>query len=326
MSNPAPRQSRPLPPTLPPTPGAIQRSYTFNGLTWIDVILPTRDLVEALGAHYGFHPLHLEDVLSRQQRPKIDENDEEQYLFLVLHFPRFDEMERLSVISEIDIFVGPDYVITFHDGQLRPLRRMIQTAADERGQELLLGRGSGFLLYRIGEALVNYCFPMLYKLDEKLDAVEEHMFRRDVQATVRELSFLRRDIIALRRILRPNMPVMRLLASRERPYLHVDEEAYFGDLTDGLARLWDMLEEQKEIIEGLDSTLSSLASHRINQEMKIFTLISVIMLPMTLVASILGMNVYIPLADHPLALPVIVAIMIALAVGLLLYFRSKRMV
>lgn len=326
MSRLTPRRLRPVPIALPAAPEAIQKHITYNGLTWIDVILPTRDMVEALGEHYGFHPLHVQDVLSRQQRPKIDENDEEQYLFLVLHFPRFDEMERLSVISEVDIFVGPDFVVTFHDGHLRPLRRIAQTASDERGQELLMGRGSGFLLYRVIEALVSYCFPMLYKLDEKLDSLEEEMFRRDVQATARELSFLRRDMIALRRILRPNVPVTRLLAARERPYLHVDEEAYFGDLTDGLGRLWDMLEEHKEIIEGLDSTLSSLASHRINQEMKTFTLISVVLLPMTLVASILGMNVFIPYADHPLALPAIIVIMLALAVGLLLYFRSRKMV
>jgi len=326
MSQPFPRKPSIAPTALPAAPGAIQKCLSYNGLTWVDVILPTRDIVEALGEHYGFHPLHVQDVLSRQQRPKIDENDEEQYLFLVLHFPHFDEMERLSVISEVDIFVGPDFLVTFHDGHLRPMRRITQTAGDERGQELLMGRGSGFLLYRVIEALVNYCFPMLYKLDEKLDAVEEQMFRRDVQATVRELSFLRRDIIALRRILRPNMPVTRLLAARERPYLHVDEEAYFGDLTDGLGRLWDMLEEQKEIIEGLDSTLSSLASHRINQEMKTFTLISVIMLPMTLVASILGMNVFIPYAEHPLALPIVILVMVGLAAGLLIYFRSRKMV
>ncbi|NJN16681.1 MAG: magnesium transporter CorA family protein [Oscillochloris sp.] len=325
MTNLVLRKRRSPPKNLPPAPGATQKSFTFNNLTWVDVIRPTRDIVESIGEHYSFHPLHIQDVLSRQQRPKLDDNEEEQYVFLVLHFPFFDETERLSVISEIDMFVGPDFVVTFHDGRLRPMRRLIQTAADERGIELLFSRGSGFLVYRIVDALVNYCFPMMYKLDEKLDGIEEQMFRRDVQSTVRDLSFLRRDIIALRRIMRPNLPVTRLLASREREYLRLDEDAYFGDLTDGLNRIWDMLEEQKEIIEGLDSTISSLTSHRINQEMKVFTLISVIMLPMTLVASVLGMNVIIPFSDSPFALPIILLVMILLAMVLLFYFRYKRM-
>lgn len=316
----------PHPGSLPPVPEATQKCYTCNGLTWVDVMYPTRDMVVALAEHYSFHPLHIEDVLSRIQRPKIDDNREEEYLFLVLHFPIFNEMTRLSEVSEVDIFVGNDYVVSFHDGRLRPLRRMVQTAGDERGQELLLGRGSGFLLYRLIEGLINYCFPMLHRLDEKLDRVEAEMFKRDVQATVQELSFLRRDIISLRRIIKPNLAVVRLLAGREREFLRVDEEAYFGDLIDGITRIWDMLEEHKEIIEGLDATLSSLTSYRINQEMKIFTLISVIMLPMTLVASILGMNVAIPFAEHPLALPLALLLMVGLAAVLLIFFRYKRMV
>jgi len=326
MATPSPTPTRSVPAGPPTTPAAIRRHFTYNGLTWVDVVNPTRDEVVALAEHYNFHPLEVEDVLSRLQRPKLDDDEEQEYVFLVLHFPVFDEVERLSVISEVDIFVGADYVITFHDGRLRPLRRLAQTAGDERGSALLLGRGSGFLLYRIIEALVNYCFPMLHRLDEKLDAVEEAMFKEDTRRTVQELSYLRRDIIALRRIIRPNIPVVRLMASREREFLRLDEEAYYGDLVDGLNRIWDMLEEQKEIIESLDSTLYNLMSFRMNQEMKLFTLISVIVLPMTLIASILGMNVVIPYSDHPLSLFVAILLMFAMAVGLFIYFRSKRMV
>lgn len=307
-------------------PAAMRKHFVQGGLTWVDVMYPTRDEVVALGEHYSFHPLHVEDVLSRIQRPKLDDNEEPDYLFLVLHFPLFDEVERLSVISEVDIFVGRDFLITFHDGRLRPLRRLAQTAADERGSELLLGRGTGFLLYRIIDALVNYCFPMLFRLDEKLDAVEEAMFKRDGQRVVEDLSYIRRDIIALRRIIRPNLPVVRLLAGRERDYLRVDEEAYFGDLVDGLNRLWDMLEEQKEIIEGLDSTLFNVMSNRLNQEMKLFTLITVILGPMTLISGVLGMNVFIPGAEHPWALPAVLFAMLLIGAVLFLYFRHRRLI
>jgi magnesium transporter len=258
------------------------------------------------------------------QRPKIDDNDNPKYLFIVLHFPVFNEATRLSTVSEIDIFAGDDYLVTTHDMHLRPLVQLLQRAESEHDRPELMGRGTGYLLYLIIESLVDACFPMLYKLDEKLDRLEETIFEQDVQQTVEELSFVRRDIIALRRILRPNLPVVRSLAARERDFLHVDEDVYFGDLTDGLNRLWDMLEEHKEIIEGLDATLSSLTSHRINRETRLFTLISVIFLPMTLIASILGMNVMLPYSEHPLALPVALLLMAGLGAGMLVYFRHRN--
>jgi magnesium transporter len=130
----------------------------------------------------------------------------------------------------------------------------------------------------------------------------------------------------MRRIIKPNIPVVRSLEIRERTFLRVDEEEYFGDLTDGLNKLWDMLEEQKEIIEGLNDTLAGVTSYRLNEEMKTFTLISVIFLPMTLIASILGMNVIIPYSDNPWSLPLSLLFMALLGFGMFAYFRYKNWV
>ena len=311
---------------LPPAPQASQQSFEHAGLTWLVFRDPRQEHVSFLARQYHFHPLHIDDILSRSQRPKIDDSPEQEYVFLVMHFPVFDEVTRLSTISEIDIFVGRDFLIITHDGRLKPLRRLVQRADDLPMRAELMSRGPGFLLYSILAELTNACSPMLFRLYQKLDDIDERIFKDNVKATVEELSYLRRDIISLRRIIKPNIPVLRSLSSRERPFLQLDTATYFGDLSDNLATNWDMLEEQKEIIEGLDATLSSVSSHRINQEMKIFTLITVICLPMTLLASIVGMNVYMPLADHPFALPVLLLIMVALAFGMLAFFRRKHWV
>lgn len=315
-------------PITPPAQGTRTQHVEYNGLVWLDIVQPGNEQVAYLRDRYNFHALHLEDVLSRLQRPKIDNNPESggEYVFLVLHFPVFDKANRLAVASELDIFVGRDHVITLHDGKLKPLVRLVNNAADDHVRTLLMGGGSGYLLYRILEALVSACFPMVYRVDQKLDRIEVNIFGSNVHAMVQELSFVRRDIIAMRRIIKPNIPVVRSLELRERTFLRLDEEVYFGDLSDGLSKLWDMLEEQKEIIEGLHATLDSLTSHRINEEMKIFTLISVIMLPMTLIASIMGMNVAIPYADHPLALPISLGVMAVPALGMYIYFRYKHWV
>jgi magnesium transporter len=310
-------------PDMSLAPVAMQRRIEHNGLTWVDFLYPGADQVAYLRSHYPFHQLHLDDLLSRLQRPKIDDNQEEHYTFIVLHFPVFNAQTRLPTLSEIDIFVGRDYIVTGHDGRLKALIRMVQQASDTRVQEQLMSRGSGFLLYRIIECLINTCTPMLYQLDEKLDRLDEQIFKRDVRQLVEELSFLRRDIISMRRIIKPNLPVVRSLAARERPYLSVDEDAYFGDLADSMAKIWDMLEEHKEIIEGLDATLSSLTSHRINTEMKIFTLITVIGMPMTIIGGIYGMNVPLPWQEHPVSLLIALVLMFTVPLVMFLVFRWK---
>ncbi|NJN67333.1 MAG: magnesium transporter CorA family protein [Chloroflexaceae bacterium] len=316
------------PSSLPQGRSAAQQELIYQDLKWLDLVKPGSEQIAHLRHQYQFHPLHLEDVLSRLQRPKIDDNpeSEREYVFLVLHFPVFDKTNRLAVTSEVDIFAGHDYVITLHDGKLKPLTRLVKSATDSQARAQLMGGGSGYLLYRIIETLMLSCFPMSYRIDQHLDRIEAGIFGRNVHAIVQELSFIRRDIIAMRRIIRPNIPVVRSLEKRERTFLRLDEEVYFGDLTDGLDKLWDMLEEQKEIIEGLNATLDSLTSHRINEEMKIFTLISVIMLPMTLVASIFGMNVPIPLGNEPLGFPIALVILSIPAMAMYLYFRYKHWV
>src|SRR5205085_2331387 len=154
-----------------------------------------------------------------------DAYTEEEYLFIVLQFPVFDKTNRLAVPSEVDLFVGRDYVITLHEGDLRPLRRMFAAVgADEHAREQLMGRGPGFLLYRIVDALVRYCFPMLYRVDDHLSRLEANIFGRNVRATVQELSFVRRDIIALRGIIKPNLPVIGMLAAREYEFLRLDQK------------------------------------------------------------------------------------------------------
>lgn len=308
---------------MPQAPVAMQRRFEHSGLTWIDFLYPGAEQVAFLRDHFRFHQLHLDDLISRLQRPKIDDNVDQEYSFLVLHFPVFNAMTRLPTTSEVDIFVGRDFLITGHDGRLKPLIRLLQSATDPRIQAQLMSRGSGYLLYRLLECLINACSPMLYQLDNKLDLLDEQIFKQNVRTLVQELSFLRRDIISMRRILKPNIPVINSLAVRERPFLRLDEDAYFGDLSDGLSKIWDMLEEQKEIIEGLDATLSSLTSHRINQEMKIFTLITVIGMPMTIIGGIYGMNVPLPGQDHPGSLILALLLMFLVPLGMFFYFRWK---
>ncbi len=294
----------------------------YGRMTWVNVERPTRDEIEWLRQNYHFHTLHLDDCLSTIQRPKIDE--QEDYLFIVLHFPVFNKMEKVTVASEVDIFVGQDYLVTVHSGDLKPLHRMfVQCQSDPAVRQELMGKGSGTLLHRIVDRLVDYCFPILNKIDANLEAVEDTIFEENVRQTVRDISMIRRDIINFRRIIKPQIPVIASLQHKKRPFFPEELEAYFGDVSDHVARIWDILEDYKEVVEGLADTNDSLTSYRLNQIMKILTTISVIMLPLTLVSGIYGMNISLPFQEHEGAFLIVAGIMLTIAFGMLYYFRRR---
>jgi len=300
------------------------RQVAHAGLTWLDMIQPGIPEVSYLRERFAFDALTLEDVLSKIQRPKLDVYAESEYLFIVLHFPVFDTRNRRTNSSEIDLFVGPDYLVTLHEGDLKPLRRMFAAVnSDEQAREQLLGRGPGYLLYRIIDALVRYCFPMLYRVDDQIAGLETQIFGRNVRETIQELALVRRDSIALRQIIKPNLPVIRMLAARERAFLQLDAEIYFGDVADGIRKLWDMLEEQKEVVDGLNTTSDSLISQRISEVLKILTVIALVLLPIMVVAGIYGMNLDLPFAQHPFAFGLIVLVMFGTAAGMVAYLRYK---
>lgn len=296
---------------------------TQGKLRWINIERPTPVDIDYLRAHYPFHPLDLEDCLNRTQRPKIDEYED--YLFIVVHFPVFDRRARVTMPSEVDIFIGEDYVVMVHAGDLKPLVKMFHDCqTNERIREENMGRSSGYLLYRILDRLVDYCFPILNKIIANVEAVEDRVFSENIRETVEEISVMRRDIIAYRRIIKPQIPIIDSLEQKDYPFLKEDLEVYFGNIADHIDQIWDVLEDYKEVVEGLNDTNNTLTSHRINDVMRVLTIISTIMLPLSVVSGIYGMNITLPLQNHPLSFLVIVAVMLLIGGGMLTFFRLRR--
>ncbi len=300
------------------------KQVAHNSITWTNIVRATPEDVEAIRRQYSYiHPLNLEDVLSRIERPKIDEDDD--YLFIVMHFPHWDPDTRLSRASEVDLFVGRGYVITIHEGILKPLNRLFQkceNSEDER--KTLLGRGSNHIFYTIIDQLVDYIFPILRHVDANIHDIEEGIFTDDTRRIIRDIAITRRDVIALRRIIRHQVPIVEKLEARDHPIIHEDFEEYFDDIADHLRRARDIMEENYEILVGLSETAEAIASHRINEVMRILTVISVIMLPLTLVSSIYGMNTGLPFQNHPNAFIIISGIMVSITILMLLYFRKRN--
>jgi magnesium transporter len=303
------------------------RSITERKLTWFYVEKPTTSEVEFLAQHFHFHPLDLDDVISRIQRPKIDVYED--YLFLVLHFPVFDKENRITRPSETDIFIGENYVVTVHcSGDLKPLTRFFQECeTDKRSRERYLGRSSGFLLYHILDKLVASCFPILNKVTQNIEDIEDIIFTKPVPETVREISLIRRDLISFRRVIHPQIGVLETLERQEYPFFKEDQEVYFGDIADHIRKIWDGLEDCKEVIDGLADTSNWLTSHRIQEIMRILTIIMGLLAPPTLIASIYGMNIPLPGGVNSgslLPLGILFAIMAITAGGIFFYMHRRR--
>ena len=297
-------------------------TINYGKITWTDIERPTLEDIEVLKRNFSFHPLNLEDCL-RIERPKIDEYDD--HLFLVMHFPVFDEGQRISRPSEVDFFIGANYLVTVHEGILKPIYQLFDDCQRyEQTRAKHMGRGASRLLYGVIDALVDYCFPILDKVDNNLHAIENEMFTADMRRIVEEISIVRRDIIALRRIIKPQIAIVTNLERKDRSFIREDLDVYFGDIADHLNKAWDILEDYREVIEGLSETSDSVSSYRINEVIRILTVISVIMLPLSLISGIYGMNVFLPMARHPYSFFAILGLMVVIAVGMLLYFKHRK--
>jgi magnesium transporter len=298
-------------------------TLTYGRVTWTDIKRATDNDIRLLNAnHPNFHPLDVEDLMSRIERPKIDEYDD--YLFVVMHFPIWDPASRVSRAAEVDMFIGHGYLVTVHDGSLKPLNNLfLQCKEDEAARQKYMGKGSSKLLYTIIDQLVDYILPILYKVDANIRAVEDDLFKQDLRRVIEDITFIRRDVIALRRIIRPQISIVANLEKVDRPFIHEELDVYFGDILDHIQKASDLLTDHGEVINVLADSADTLASTRINEVMRILTVISVIMLPLSLVAGIYGMNVALPLNEHPHAFWLIIAGMIIIMIAMLTVFRRR---
>lgn len=301
-----------------------------EGLTWIHIDSPTPNETQQLADRFGWHELEVEDVVSKRQRPKVDEHEDEGYLFVVLHFPSYDKQTGRLNVAELDIFVGHDYLVTIASRKLLPVTRLFSRCESEPVlRERLFAKGSGRLLYEALDDLFDYCFPILDKIAHKLDDIEDDVFEGRSQEVVRDISNVKQEIISYRKIIKPERSTLRVLERRAETFLPEELELYFDDIVDAAERIWDLLDNYKEVVEALESTNEQVLSHRFNDVLRILTVFSIIFLPATLIASLWGMNVGLPGGGEPTATPdtafwIIAAAVVALIGGMLGFFRWKR--
>jgi magnesium transporter len=310
--------------------GAVERvepqfsELDAAGLRWLNFEAPTAVETAYLAQHFDFHELDLEDVLSTRQRPKLDEYDD--YLFLVLHVPYFNKVKGRLDAAELNVFVAHGLVITLPNVALKPIGRLFtQLEANPERRDEYFTKGSGYLLYEILSELFDYCFPILDKIGFKLDRLNDAIFtERRSEEVVRDISDVKQEIVAYRKVIKPERSTLRLLERSRTRYLPEDLEVYFDDIVDKAERVWDQLDNYKEVVEALEQTNESVIAHKQNDILRVLTVFSVVLLPLTLISGIYGMNVGLPRQQSAEAFWLIIGGMLTI-VGLMLgWFRHKN--
>ncbi len=281
---------------------------TEDGATlWVDVVDPTHEELKRIGEEFGFHPLSVEDAERGGQRPKIDQYDG--YQFIVFYGLTI-EGERCKG-HEVAIFLGKHFMVTCHDSQLRVIS---ETAERWKANVHALGsHGASFLLYSLLDSIVDGYFPVLDEIAERADTLEEMILLEAQPGLQAEILQLRRDLLMIRRVVGPERDVMNVLIRHDPPMFSDREIVYFQDVYDHLLRVSDAVDIYRDMLSSVLDANLSMISHSLNEVVKRLTASSIILMSITLVAGVYGMNfAYMPELDwrhgYPFALGLLVVV------------------
>jgi magnesium transporter len=269
-----------------------QASVFNNGITWTDMQRPIyADLLELGKEHPSFNKLNFEDCLSKIQIPKIDRYED--HLFIVIHFPTPDK-ERGFIFSQLSIFMGANYLVTVHQGELKPIEELFSICGrDESLKQTIMGKSSGYLLHKIIDTLVDDLLHLLMKVVGNIEDIEDFVFTERSSAS-RQLAFLRREITTLRRIvLHVRRTVVELTKDVQR-FSKEDLTPYFKDVQEHVEKVNEALEEAKETVEIYKDSDFVLSSEKTNKILAVLTIIFTLSIPATVIGAFYGMNVNIP--------------------------------
>jgi len=291
-------------------------------VTWINVDgIHQVEILERLGEYFGLHPLVVEDILNTDQRPKVEDFGD--YIFIVLKMFYYDDSADEIVTEQISLTLGPTLVISFQEREgdvFNPIRERIRS---EKGR--IRKMGADYLAYVLVDSIVDSYFIILEKLGEKIEDLEEELVTDPRPETLQTIHNLKREMIFLRKSVWPLREVVSGLERGESPLIQESTGIYLRDVYDHTIQVIDTVETIRDMLSGMLDIYLSSVSNRMNEVMKVLTIIATIFIPLTLIAGIYGMNFrYMPELEWPWAYPMLWLIMLAIGVLMLIYFRRKR--
>jgi magnesium transporter len=306
------------------TTAAECRLSKENGtVTWINVTgLHQVEVLEELNSCFGLHPLVLEDILNTDQRPKVEEY--EGYLYIVLKSLFLQKERKLEIETrQISLILGEHFILSFQekdDPLFRPIRERL---FNNKG--LIRKMGADYLVHAILDAVVDDYFVVLESLGEELESLEEELVAQPRPATLKAIHHMKREMIAMRKVLWPLREVIGRLTRGEFPVIRPSAIVYMRDVYDHTIQIIDNIESFRDILSGMTDIYLSSISNRMNEVMKVLTVIATLFIPLTFIAGVYGMNFkYMPELEQIWGYPAVLAVMAGVAVFMLIYFRRKR--
>lgn len=295
-----------------------------QGLLWVDFSGESAEVCEPILRGFGFHPLAIDDALQETHAPKVDDWDD--YLYIVLNSITLSGRNSAgweTLVDELDIFIGPNYIVTHHDTPMPFLDRV--WSASQRDPHRLQ-EGADHLLYRVIDNMVTDYMPLVEQIDQALDELEDQVFARPTPSTLTGLFALKRVLLAMRRIIVPQREVLNRLARDDYAVIDPRGRIFFRDIYDHLVRMHDLNESMRDLVGGALDTYLSVINNRMNEVMKTLTIITTLFMPLSFVAGFFGMNFFLP--RIPLSTwmerPVFYLVIILLALTPIVMYRWMR--
>jgi magnesium transporter len=300
-----------------------QNEIHHNGITWVDIQDPKQKDIRHLKENFSFHDIVLEELIPPGHRPKVEAYED--YLFMVIYYPAFSKAKKETFARELDIIITKDRLITSHYRTILPLKVLFDhiNLYDESKAQYM-SESTGHLLFYLIRSILENAFTKLDHIEEEVDRIEDEIFNGKERKMVFEISEAKRDIIDFRRILAPQSSVFDSLAQEGTKFFGDDLAPHFHDLRGSFGLIWNELQEHRETLQALAETNESLLSTKFNEIIRVLTIFSVVLLPLTLIASIWGMNVEkMPLTGDG-SFWYILGIMGGMSIMMLGYFMKKR--
>ncbi len=324
------------------------QSVVHKDLSFVNVMNPEELEIKYLIKNFGFDSLHLDDYINRTQAPKIEtlkhyslfvldipifhvsskqERDKKTRIENLLSLPQFLHSEKKPRIHtcHLDIFIGNNYVVVLHDGRLPVIQDIFASCQGSlSNRNKYMNQGPVFLAYSIIDALVDSCFPVLNELYAVIDRIDKEIDSGRTETTLEQISLTRRNIVVFHTMIKPILPLFRQLEEGKIKELNGNMQLFWSNILDHLQKIWDRLEDSRELIEGISESHESYLTQKTNNIIKVLTIFSAIILPLNLFASLFGMNLTLPIVDSDHSFWIISLLMFIIGLAMFMIFRIKR--
>jgi magnesium transporter len=295
----------------------LQRKDQF---VWLDMQAPQEGDIALLRDEFKFHPLAIEDATRHHERPKVESY--EGYYFLVFYAITYDEAKNRLHNEAMNLFIGANYIVSVHEGEITAIDETIKRWQKDEGD---FGNDAGALLYSLLDTITDDYFPIIDRLADRVEALEEQIFERFQESALQDVFSLKRDLLSIRRIVAPERDVLNVLIRREVPIFERNTILYLQDVYDHIVRITDSIDTYRDLLSSALDAFLSVQSNRLNQIVKVLTIASIVLMSDALIAGIYGMNFeFMPELHWQYGYPYAIGLMVVVSITLVVLFRKWK--